>query len=103
MLSKYSGISTAILNKIPSAGFWKGQSDEVDFGMSYEQLDTLLFELEKKQKQKQKKKKKQKKLKIKDTEEILAKAHLSFAQYDSVCRRLKSAKHKQKMPKMPKV
>ena len=79
MLSKYLKIPDAILNKVPSAGFWKGQSDEVDLGMRYDQLDALLLELEKKEKKQKSGKKKQKKLK-KDTEEILAKARLSFEQ-----------------------
>ena len=92
-MSKYENLPDAILNKIPSAGFWKGQSDEADFGMSYEQLDTLLFEL----------KEKKSKGQTKSVEEIFEKANLSFEQYDSVCRRLKSAKHKQRMPKMPKI
>lgn len=108
MLSAHLALPASLLEKVPSAGFWSGQTDEADFGMRYEQLDTLLFELEKKRKQNNKKKqqkKKQKKIKLKakDAEKILKKSNLSFDQYDSICRRLKFAKHKQRMPKMPKI
>lgn len=36
-----------IINKPPSAGLWAGQTDESEFGFSYDQADEILMELEK--------------------------------------------------------
>lgn len=40
--AKYLGIDQNIINKIPSADLWEGQSDESDFGYSYKQIDLVL-------------------------------------------------------------
>jgi len=39
-------IPTSIINKAPSAGFFSGQTDEKEIGLSYEELDTALINLE---------------------------------------------------------
>jgi NAD+ synthase len=46
-LARSIGIPEKILQKVPSAGLWKGQTDEGELGMSYEDLDMVLhgFEL----------------------------------------------------------
>lgn len=36
----------AIIAKTPSAGFWEGQSDEEELGISYKELDAVLMRLE---------------------------------------------------------
>ncbi|MDR0439055.1 MAG: NAD(+) synthase [Methanocalculaceae archaeon] len=40
-------ISRSIIEKAPSAGFWEGQSDEDELGFSYQEIDTVLMNLEK--------------------------------------------------------
>jgi len=40
------GVPQSILEKAPSAGLWKGQTDESELGFSYEELDTILKLLE---------------------------------------------------------
>jgi NAD+ synthase len=45
-LAKELGIPEKIITKAPSAGLWRGQTDEGEFGMSYEQLDAALVYLE---------------------------------------------------------
>lgn len=42
LLAKYLNIPESIINKKPSAGLYQGQSDENDFGFSYEELDNFL-------------------------------------------------------------
>jgi len=42
-LARHIGIPENIVNKIPSADLFSGQTDEGDFGFSYEDLDKLLF------------------------------------------------------------
>ncbi|VVB67130.1 putative NH(3)-dependent NAD(+) synthetase [Candidatus Norongarragalina meridionalis] len=41
-LAKRLGAPTAILKRKPTAGLWKGQTDEGELGMSYAELDALL-------------------------------------------------------------
>lgn len=42
-LAKHLGIPQQILNQTPSAGLWSGQTDEGEFGFSYEEADQVLF------------------------------------------------------------
>lgn len=46
-LARAIGIPEKLVQKVPSAGLWKGQTDEGELGMSYENLDMILhgFEL----------------------------------------------------------
>ncbi|MEM4663267.1 MAG: NAD+ synthase [Candidatus Diapherotrites archaeon] len=41
-ISKLLGIPKKIITKRPSAGFWPGQTDETEIGMSYSKIDELL-------------------------------------------------------------
>lgn len=45
-LGKYLNVPENILAKAPSAGLWKGQTDEAEIGMSYSQLDNILYGFE---------------------------------------------------------
>ncbi len=41
-LASFLGIPQQIIDKPPSAGLWEGQTDEVELGLSYEELDRYL-------------------------------------------------------------
>ncbi len=41
-LAKFLGIPQEIIDKPPSAGLWPGQTDEGDFGFSYDELDRYI-------------------------------------------------------------
>jgi NAD+ synthase len=41
-LSSFLGIPQEIIDKTPTAGLWPGQTDEADFGFSYDDLDRYL-------------------------------------------------------------
>ena len=41
-LGQFLGIPQSIINKPPSAGLWKGQTDEGELGLSYDELDRYL-------------------------------------------------------------
>ena len=47
-LAKYLKIPNEIISKPPTAGLWKGQSDEDELKISYDKLDLILAGLEKK-------------------------------------------------------
>lgn len=42
-LAMYLGIPSEIVNKPPSAGLWSGQTDEVELGLTYQELDAYLL------------------------------------------------------------
>lgn len=44
-LAKELGVPENIINKEPSADLWKGQTDEKELGLSYQEVDRLLFHL----------------------------------------------------------
>ncbi len=41
-LAKSLGVPAPIINKAPSAGFWKGQTDEKELGFTYKEVDRFL-------------------------------------------------------------
>jgi len=41
-LAEHLGVPEGIIRKTPSAGLWKGQTDEVELGIAYEELDNIL-------------------------------------------------------------
>ena len=45
-LAEFLGIPDGILRKKPSAGLWRGQTDESEIGMSYDDLDRILKAIE---------------------------------------------------------
>ncbi|MEM1724915.1 MAG: NAD+ synthase [Thermoplasmata archaeon] len=46
LLAKKVGLPDKITNKIPTAGLWKGQTDEDELGIDYATLDKILFGIE---------------------------------------------------------
>lgn len=42
-LSKHLGLPEKIIEKAPSAGLWQGQTDEGEIGITYPELDSILF------------------------------------------------------------
>ncbi|MDD8020587.1 MAG: NAD+ synthase [Acidobacteriota bacterium] len=44
-LGRYLNVPQKILSRKPTAGLWPGQTDEDEIGLSYEELDRILFSL----------------------------------------------------------
>ncbi|MHA2360002.1 MAG: NAD+ synthase [Candidatus Thorarchaeota archaeon] len=42
-LSTHIGLPKTIVEKVPSAGLWKSQTDEGELGVTYRELDSILF------------------------------------------------------------
>jgi len=42
-LAQYLNLPQEVINQAPSAGLWKGQTDEGQFGFTYEEADQVLF------------------------------------------------------------
>ena len=45
-LAREMGIPEKVIKKAPSAGLWKGQTDEGEMGISYDRLDAILLGIE---------------------------------------------------------
>ncbi|WGI17322.1 NAD+ synthase [Methanonatronarchaeum sp. AMET-Sl] len=48
-LAKHLGVPKKIINKEPTAGLWKGQTDKNEIGMDYQTLDSIIHKLEEKE------------------------------------------------------
>jgi NAD+ synthase len=46
LLAGELGIPQAIIDRPPSAGLWRGQTDEKEMGLTYEELDRTLIAIE---------------------------------------------------------
>lgn len=44
-LARVLGLPDAIINKVPTADLWDGQTDEQELGIKYPELDKILYEL----------------------------------------------------------
>lgn len=44
-LAAHLGVPAKIIQKAPTAGLWKGQTDEEELGMTYEEIDRVLYAL----------------------------------------------------------
>ena len=51
-MGHYLGVPPNILKKSPTAGLWAGQTDEKELGITYEEIDKILFQLVDNRKQK---------------------------------------------------
>lgn len=78
LLVRHLGIPQRIIDKTPSAGLWRGQTDEKELGMSYTELDQLLIKLDKRQ-------------------AISTKSRAEISKVKSL---IKSSRHKRKLPRI---
>ncbi len=44
-LAAWLGVPKPILEKLPTAGLWPGQTDEAELGIAYTELDAILYEM----------------------------------------------------------
>ena len=86
-MARHLGLPRRILEKVPSAGLWEGQTDEGELGISYDDLDRVLLGLE---------------LEM-SSEEIVSRTGLSEATVERVTEMVHRSIHKRKMPLVPKV
>jgi len=86
-LSRYVGIPEEIIKKPPTAGLWKGQTDEKELGISYEKLDKILYGLELQ----------------KNFEDISKIAGVSIDEVKRIYEMVKKTEHKRKLPVIPKI
>jgi NAD+ synthase len=86
-LAKDIGIPDKIIKKAPSAGLWKGQTDEGDMGITYERLDAILFGIE---------------LGLVE-KEIAERAETTVKEVAKIARTVRMTSHKRKVQSAPKL
>ncbi len=82
-LAKKLNVPEEIINKKPSAGLWKGQTDEEELGISYDELDKILKLYEKGM----------------SKEEISKELNIDFDKVNHVFMLIEKNKHKREPPK----
>ena len=82
MLAKHLNIPEEIITKPPSAGFWEGQTDEGEMGITYETLDMILLAKEKGF----------------TKEQIIRELKIEEKLIDKVDKMIQNSEHKRKMP-----
>lgn len=85
-LAKYMGVPEEIINKPPRAGLWNNQTDEDEIGMTYENLDKILYQYNDKETSK---------------DEIAKNLDISIDEIDMIINKVKRNAHKSKVPESP--
>src|SRR3989449_3218884 len=86
-MARYVGVPPEIVEKVPTAGLWPGQTDEGELGISYSELDRILLGIE---------------LQL-EPEAISEKAGVPLDHVKYVQGLVAKSVHKRKMPLIPKV
>ena len=86
-LGLLSNIPDKIMKKSPSAGLWEGQTDEAEIGMSYSQLDCILFSFER----------------FQTDNEIAEYLRIPLEEVKMVRSKLYRSEHKRRTPLIPKL
>ncbi len=86
-MALHLGLPKAIVDKKPTAGLWKGQTDEGELGITYPELDSILLGIELELPQ----------------EEIAARTGLDVLKVARVEELVRAGVHKRKVPPIPKI
>jgi len=82
-LARIAGVPEGIINKVPTAGLWRGQTDEGELGAAYADMDRVLFSLVEEEK---------------SVEETAAELMLDVSLVSRLYGRVKANEHKRRLP-----
>jgi NAD+ synthase len=86
-LAKELELPSAIRERAPTAGLWEGQTDEGELGISYDDVDQILFGLEQ----------------LRSEAEIVAATGFAPERVREIVQRVQRHRHKRRPPPIPKV
>lgn len=86
-LAQSLSLPQKFLDRVPTAGFWEGQTDEGELGHSYEVLDRILLGLER----------------LWKPDEIASALAIPLSVVEDVVRRVAANRHKRRLPPIPKL
>lgn len=81
-LAERLGVPEGVLERAPTAGLWEGQTDEVELGLAYRELDVILAGLER----------------GREREAIVEAAGADAPQVEEIRERVQATEHKRAMP-----
>ena len=81
------GLPAAVRDRPPTAGLWEGQTDEEELGISYTELDQILYGLEQ----------------LRTPEEVASLTGFPVERVRAIDERILQFRHKRRMPPIPKV
>lgn len=87
LIASQLGFPETIINKPPTAGLWKGQTDEKELKLKYDQLDLILYGLECKY----------------DYEKIASRCEVDIDDVIRISHMRKKSQHKRRSPLIPKI
>ncbi len=86
-LARYLKIPDVIIEKPPSAGLWKGQTDEGELRIKYEKLDKILYGLEHEM----------------PIEKIAREVMVNIKDVNRIRKMMRNTEHKRRLPPIPKL
>jgi len=86
-MARHLGLPEPIQKKKPTAGLWPGQTDEGELGLSYEEIDALLYQIVDLRK---------------PIQEVIASGHRK-RDVERIVNMIKSSEFKRRMPPIPKI
>ena len=87
MVASHLEIPEKIIKKPPTAGLWKGQTDEQELGLPYEKIDAILYGIERKR----------------SMEEICSIAGVEIEEVRRIYEMVKKNEHKRRLAIVPKI
>jgi NAD+ synthase len=86
-LAEALGLPESVRTRVPTAGFWEGQTDEAELGLAYREIDRILRGLEE----------------LRTPAEISALTGQTVETVERVARRVEANRHKRRLPPIPKI
>jgi len=86
-LARVLGLPDRIIDKAPSAGLWKGQTDEKEMGITYDRLDAILLGIEQGLPER----------------EVAKRAEVPLREVERVATMVRMSSHKRKFPAVAKI
>jgi len=87
LLAKHMDLPKVFIEKVPTAGLWKGQTDENELGIKYDLLDRILYGIEQ----------------FMDDSQISNMLDIDIATIKSIRERVEKTKHKRVLLYIPKI
>ena len=86
-LASHLGVPEEIIKKAPTAGLWPGQTDEDELGMTYEDIDRILYQL----------------IDLRKPREVVLDMGFKAADVDRIIQLIKGSEFKRKLPPIAKL
>lgn len=87
ILGRHLGVPEKILTKAPTAGLWDGQTDEEELGLTYEEIDRILYQL----------------VDLRKNRAEVLEAGFGPEKTDKIIRMIKNSEYKRRMPPIAKI